>query len=76
MTTATATPSSDERLARTSLTRKLLIRPEFGALAGAIVVWLLFASQARDGVAVAGSAPRPTSRRRRCTGSARSESPC
>ena len=52
MTTATVTPSSDERLARTSLTRKLLIRPEFGALAGAIVVWLLFASQARDGVAV------------------------
>jgi simple sugar transport system permease protein len=48
MTTATVTtPSRDERLARTSLTRKLLIRPEFGALAGAIVVWLLFASQAR-----------------------------
>jgi len=38
----------DERLARSSPLIRLLIRPEFGALAGAIVVWLLFAWQARD----------------------------
>ncbi|CAN5701486.1 ABC transporter permease [soil metagenome] len=38
----------DERLARTSVLRRLLIRPEFGAFAGAIVVWLLFFSQARS----------------------------
>ena len=53
MTSATATAAdvvhtTDERLARTSLWKRLLIRPEFGALAGAVVVWLLFASQARD----------------------------
>jgi simple sugar transport system permease protein len=53
VTSATATAAdvvhtTDERLARTSLWKRLLIRPEFGALAGAVVVWLLFASQARD----------------------------
>jgi simple sugar transport system permease protein len=53
MTAATATAAdvvhtTDERLARMSLWKRLLIRPEFGALAGAVVVWLLFASQARD----------------------------
>src|SRR5690606_34657977 len=37
----------DERLRESSLVRRLLIRPEFGALIGAIVVWLLFFSQAR-----------------------------
>jgi simple sugar transport system permease protein len=36
----------DERLARRSPLVRLMIRPEFGALAGAIVVWLLFAWQA------------------------------
>ncbi len=45
--TAPAAPAADERLARTSLWKRLLIRPEFGALAGAIVVWILFATQAR-----------------------------
>jgi simple sugar transport system permease protein len=40
--------TTDERLARTSLFKRLLIRPEFGALAGAIVVWVLFATQARS----------------------------
>lgn len=51
MTAALAEPvpdATDERLARTSLFRKLLIRPEFGALAGATVVWLLFAWQGGD----------------------------
>jgi simple sugar transport system permease protein len=37
--------ATDERLAQRSLLTRLLIRPEFGSLAGAIVVWLLFAWQ-------------------------------
>ncbi|MGH9138553.1 MAG: hypothetical protein ACRD0G_16155, partial [Acidimicrobiales bacterium] len=47
---ASAGPSAvtDERLARRPLWIKLMIRPEFGALAGAIVVWLLFAWQGGD----------------------------
>src|SRR5262245_237617 len=40
--------ATDERLARRSPLVRLMIRPEFGALAGAIVVWLLFAWQAGD----------------------------
>jgi simple sugar transport system permease protein len=40
--------ATDERLARRSPLIRLMIRPEFGALAGAIVVWLLFAWQAGD----------------------------
>ncbi|MBA2730704.1 MAG: ABC transporter permease [Acidimicrobiia bacterium] len=56
MTTATApTPTvadevhtTDERLARLSPWKRLLVRPEFGALAGAVVVWLLFAWQAKS----------------------------
>lgn len=52
MTATTAIPAPgarprDERLGESSLVRRLLIRPEFGALIGAIVVWLLFFSQAR-----------------------------
>ena len=44
-----ATPTvADERLARQTLGKRILIRPEFGALAGALVVWLLFAWQAKD----------------------------
>jgi len=48
-TTATAADvvsTTDERLARLSARKRLLVRPEFGALAGAVVVWLLFAWQA------------------------------
>ncbi|MFI6597484.1 ABC transporter permease [Nonomuraea sp. NPDC050536] len=41
MTTATA----DERLARVGLLRRLLIRPELGAVVGAIVVFAFFAGQ-------------------------------
>ena len=52
MTTASAPaiPNApvDERLARSSPLTRLFIRPEFGALAGAIVVWALFAWQAGD----------------------------
>lgn len=38
----------DERLARSSPVIRFLIRPEFGALVGAVVVWALFAWQARS----------------------------
>ena len=38
----------DERLARTSPIVRFMIRPEFGALAGAVIVWLLFAWQGGD----------------------------
>jgi len=41
-------PVADERLARQTLWKRFLTRPEFGALAGALVVWLLFAWQAKD----------------------------
>jgi simple sugar transport system permease protein len=51
--TATATAAdvvhtTDERLARMTVWKRLMIRPEFGALAGAVVVWLLFAWQGGD----------------------------
>jgi simple sugar transport system permease protein len=38
----------DERLSRQMWWKRILIRPEFGALAGAAVVWVLFATQASD----------------------------
>ncbi len=38
----TVTPASDERLRRISPLRNLLARPEFGALSGAILVFVLF----------------------------------
>ncbi|MFM8893861.1 MAG: ABC transporter permease, partial [Actinomycetales bacterium] len=37
------TTVADERLIRRSLARTLLSRPEFGALIGTIVVWIVFA---------------------------------
>ena len=43
MTTRTAKPGADERLARTSLFRRLLNRPELGSAGGVIVVWIFFA---------------------------------
>lgn len=50
MTATTAatpmTPAADERLARTSLLVRLMTRPAFGAIAGAVVLWLFFAWQA------------------------------
>jgi simple sugar transport system permease protein len=54
MTTAGVAPppildtATDERLTRRPLPVRLLIRPEFGAVAGAIVVWLLFAANGGD----------------------------
>jgi simple sugar transport system permease protein len=52
MTTATLPvvpkAATDERLARRSPLIRFMIRPEFGALAGAVVVWLLFAWQGGD----------------------------
>ncbi|GAA3339268.1 ABC transporter permease [Curtobacterium pusillum] len=43
MTTATAIPAGDERLARRSPVRKLLGRPEVGAVVGAIAMFAFFA---------------------------------
>ncbi|MEV4760168.1 ABC transporter permease [Micromonospora sp. NPDC049559] len=48
MTTTTAPPTApraDERVAGGGLLRRFLIRPEIGALIGAIVVFIFFASQ-------------------------------
>src|SRR5262245_2675534 len=41
-------PAADERVARVSPWRRLLVRPEMGAVAGAIVVWIYFAIVAGD----------------------------
>jgi simple sugar transport system permease protein len=41
-------PSADERLSKTSSFRRLLLRPEVGALSGVIVVWVFFAIVAGD----------------------------
>src|ERR1700737_2616505 len=48
----------DERVAGTSSLRRLLVRPEMGALAGAVAVWLFFAIVAgRNGfLSLAGAA--------------------
>src|ERR1700694_6353362 len=48
----------DERVARSASVRRLLVRPEMGALAGAIAVWLFFAAVAgRNGfLSLAGTA--------------------
>jgi simple sugar transport system permease protein len=43
-TATTPAPQVDERLARTSPVRRLLVRPELGALIGAIVVFVFFAA--------------------------------
>jgi simple sugar transport system permease protein len=42
-TAEVAPRSGDERVAKVSTLRRLLIRPEIGALAGAIAVWIFFA---------------------------------
>ncbi|MGD8624454.1 MAG: ABC transporter permease [Anaerolineae bacterium] len=43
-----ATPAVDERVRRVSLLRRLLSRPELGAVGGVIVVWVFFAIVAGD----------------------------
>ena len=48
MTDQAAPPKSDERLLREGLFRRLVRRPELGAVAGAIVIWLFFAIVAGD----------------------------
>jgi simple sugar transport system permease protein len=42
----TAAPTADERLASTGLIRRLLVRPEFGSIVGALLVFLFFAYEA------------------------------
>src|SRR2546430_14130638 len=44
-----AKPGPDERVARTSVLRWLLVRPEMGAIAGSIAVWIFFAIVASQG---------------------------
>jgi simple sugar transport system permease protein len=44
MTAATATPT-DERIANVGILRRVLVKPEFGALVGAIVVFIFFSFQ-------------------------------
>ena len=39
---------SDERLLKTTLLRRIIARPELGAVAGAVVVWIFFAIAAGD----------------------------
>lgn len=48
MATTTAQPTADERLTSESFLRKLLKRPELGAVGGAIAVWLFFVTIAGD----------------------------
>ncbi len=49
-TTTTAAPGGrDERLVESGLLRRLLTRPELGALGGAILVWIFFAITAPTG---------------------------
>jgi len=40
--------AADERVAKTGVLRRLLVRPEMGALAGAVLVWVFFAVWAGD----------------------------
>jgi simple sugar transport system permease protein len=42
-TTTTASQPSDERLVESGLLKRLLTRPELGAVAGTVLVWLFFA---------------------------------
>ncbi|MFN8457223.1 MAG: ABC transporter permease [Anaerolineae bacterium] len=49
MATSTVAKSKDERLVERSFINRLLNRPEFGALAGAILVWTFFALIAPKG---------------------------
>jgi simple sugar transport system permease protein len=48
MATTTSTPDADERVRRVGLLRRLLSRPELGAVGGVIVVWIFFAIIAGD----------------------------
>jgi simple sugar transport system permease protein len=48
-------PAGDERIAGTSLVRKLLTRPELGAVIGAAAVWLFFAWQSGTFASVRGT---------------------
>ncbi len=48
MASETLTPAADERVRRQGILRKLLRRPELGAIGGTILVWLFFAVVAGD----------------------------
>jgi simple sugar transport system permease protein len=53
---ATAAPAFDERVARLGVIRRLLVRPEIGALIGALVVFAFFSSVADNFFGVGGAA--------------------
>jgi simple sugar transport system permease protein len=56
--TTDPTPRTDERVRRVSFLRKMLVRPEMGAIGGSIAVWAFFAIIAGDSgfLSLAGSA--------------------
>ena len=56
MTAVTAAPDRDERLARSGALRALLVKPEFGALAGAVLIFVFFAAQSGVFRSVSGAA--------------------
>ena len=74
MTTATVTPTSDERLARTSLDAQAAHPPRVRRARRRHRRLAAVRQPGPRRCGCRGSAPRPTSRRRRCTGSARSAS--
>jgi len=41
--TSTVSEQADERVGKSSVLKRLLMRPEFGALSGAVLVWIFFA---------------------------------
>ncbi len=49
MATTTVTGSGDERMVESGIVKRMLTRPELGALSGAILVWLFFAFMAPKG---------------------------
>jgi simple sugar transport system permease protein len=56
VSTLTPTVDTDERVAGTGTVRRLLTRPELGAVIGAVAVWLFFAWQSSTFASVGGTA--------------------
>ena len=57
MSTVTAAPADrDERLAKVGMLRTVLVKPEFGALAGAVLIFAFFAVQSNVFRSVSGAA--------------------
>jgi simple sugar transport system permease protein len=56
MTAVTATADRDERVANVGVVRAVLLKPEFGALSGAVLIFVFFAVQSGVFRSVSGSA--------------------